>query len=204
MTDDLHDLNNRLKKSAEDFSLTPSPGVWENVEREINRKDRKRRAFIWLWIGIAALIGSGGWLVRSGFNKAETVSEQQIVVDDANSVVQKTGQSNKTDVTDHAKTVYPDSPSGKNAGDPLVVQATVPPLRTNGPTKYSRKPWIGSQPLITGEKRDQAQTEVRTNTDVKNDAFNAPADRMNDVVDLAFTEPLNVVPIDSAQLITSN
>jgi hypothetical protein len=60
MTDDLHDLDERLKKSAEEFSLTPSADVWKNVEAELHGRRRKRgfifaavlvcgTAFAWIW-----------------------------------------------------------------------------------------------------------------------------------------------------------
>lgn len=64
MTDDLHELD-RIKRSADAFSLTPSPAVWENVEREI-RGGKRRRAFIWFLLGGALAGGAAAAWMLSG------------------------------------------------------------------------------------------------------------------------------------------
>lgn len=43
----MDELNELLKKQAQDFVLTPSPSVWLNVEADIVRRERKRR---WLML----------------------------------------------------------------------------------------------------------------------------------------------------------
>ena len=40
------ELNDRLKKSAEDFSLIPSSVIWKNIERDIRRRIFIRRLLI--------------------------------------------------------------------------------------------------------------------------------------------------------------
>lgn len=53
----MDELNDRFKKSAENFSLIPSDGIWKNVETEIRRRERKRRFIIIFLTGAAILIG---------------------------------------------------------------------------------------------------------------------------------------------------
>jgi hypothetical protein len=48
--DKFGDPDERLEKAAEDFSLTPSPRVWENVELALNRRKRKKRFIILFFI----------------------------------------------------------------------------------------------------------------------------------------------------------
>lgn len=64
MTDDLHDLNEKLKRSAEEFSLTPSAGVWKNVEKEIHPRQRTRR-LIFVLAGLLMLSGALTWMLNS-------------------------------------------------------------------------------------------------------------------------------------------
>lgn len=73
MTDDLH--NDPIRKSAEEFSLSPSPRVWENVDRAINGKERKRRLIIFFFCGLLAAGIAGAWMI--------TRSDKDIMADAA-------------------------------------------------------------------------------------------------------------------------
>jgi hypothetical protein len=79
MTDDLH--NDPIKKSAEEFSLVPSPRVWENVDRAINGKERKRRLIVFFFFGVFAAGIAGAWMIRIADNgqvvaQAEAANEE--------------------------------------------------------------------------------------------------------------------------------
>jgi hypothetical protein len=74
MMDDLHNLNEKLKQSAEEFSLAPSQQVWKNVEKEIARR-RRKRGFFFLLTGTLCVCCAAVWL---WFNPADDpVAKQQ-------------------------------------------------------------------------------------------------------------------------------
>jgi hypothetical protein len=48
----MDDLNELLKKQAQDFVLPPSPSVWLKVEADIVRRERRRRWLLFIFLGI--------------------------------------------------------------------------------------------------------------------------------------------------------
>ncbi len=69
--DNMDELNDQFKKSANDFSLTPSPGTWSNVQADIHARKRKRRFIIYFFL-IAGIVSGGLFLLdRSTSRKTE-------------------------------------------------------------------------------------------------------------------------------------
>ncbi len=61
MENNIDELNDQFKKSAEIFSLNPSPGTWQNVERAIRIRERKKR-FIIIFFLLAGILAGGMFL----------------------------------------------------------------------------------------------------------------------------------------------
>lgn len=77
MADNLDELTNRFKSSAENFSLAPSPSTWEKVEREIGGRERKRRFVILFLLGGALLLGGAVWFINSPAGRKNVVVQNQ-------------------------------------------------------------------------------------------------------------------------------
>ena len=70
-------LNDKFKKSAENFSLVPSSGIWINVKSDIKRRERKRRIIIFFFL-IAGIVGSGLFLFSNQPKKPSISTSLQI------------------------------------------------------------------------------------------------------------------------------
>jgi hypothetical protein len=53
----MDELNDQFKKTAENFSLAPSPGTWMSVEADIRKRKRKKRLIIFFFLLAGMLIG---------------------------------------------------------------------------------------------------------------------------------------------------
>lgn len=195
MTDDLRDLNSRLKQSAENFSLTPSPGVWQNVEREISRNKRKQRAFIWLLTGVAVLIASGLWLTRSGNHNEVLVSNNQIEAVETIASVDNEGtnspvQIKGAEVVIPSDVTTPDNTEGQMTAaqkTPLPVTDKIDPL-IHGPTREQME----EQPFIIRQQPDREKIVAEPENDQSNP------------VHLSGAEPIHESEPESLQLTNDN
>ncbi|MDQ3112193.1 MAG: PorT family protein [Bacteroidota bacterium] len=141
MTDKLDELNERFKKSAEDFSLLPSDNVWKNVGRDIRKRERKRRFIIFFFVFTGILIGATGLFLNqstdqntlSGSKKSDSATttknsiEQNKPVDQDN-IVKKNNSSDNNSANNNS--AVQSSFEKNNAG----VQSSSP---QNNPAKQS-------------------------------------------------------------------
>ncbi len=71
----MDELNDQFKKSADDFSLTPSPGTWSNVQADISARKRKRKFIIFFFL-LAGIILGGLFLLNKPSRKAEILPRE--------------------------------------------------------------------------------------------------------------------------------
>lgn len=86
------ELIEQYRLEAEQFTLAPSPAVWENIDREINPRRRRRVLFIILFLlgGFAAL----GFILSGGHGHLSTTAP--IVAASANNTLSTTNTSRPT------------------------------------------------------------------------------------------------------------
>ena len=73
----MDELKDKFKKSAEDFSLIPSSGIWKNIERDIHQRERKRRIIIFFFL-ITGIVGSGILLFNYQLTNTSTQTSPQV------------------------------------------------------------------------------------------------------------------------------
>jgi hypothetical protein len=168
MADNLDELTNRFKSSAEDFSLMPSPATWEKVERELAGRERKRRFIIFFLLGGVLLLGGAVLFMNYSTGKNEAAVSQN---------------NDPTVLTQPSilKDEKPKSPANNNAteqsssrqdnaatiSDPQQHLETVTDIKKESarsviPEKSSDKSISGKSPAVNEEKNVVFSNEVES------------------------------------------
>lgn len=159
------ELIQQYKQEAEQFSLTPAPHVWENVDREINGGKRKKRFFIILFLlGCGLAYG----LLTANLNIWKKTATSHVPATDHNTIA-----------------AQPDAPgkqrSGSNTSQP-EYQKTVSPQQLNKPAQpegvrqaalKNKRPASNSTIPATHLTDRKAQTKLQAGLTLRNKQITA-------------------------------
>ncbi len=80
----MDELNDRFKKSAENFLITPLSGTWEKIEADIIKR-RKRKSVIYISFSLLGIFLVASWFInRNVVNETKIPSHQQVANHAAN------------------------------------------------------------------------------------------------------------------------
>ena len=157
MMDNRDNFTDKFRLSAEDFSLTPSPGVWTNVEANI-RKQKRRRFFIFFLLFGGIAVGGGIAFQFYGHNK-NTIDKQISVKSNVTKPLINTRQNDKPDNT-------PTSEAARVHGSPHMQRIH---LNNNTATKLpqhsTQRNSSQNSPMIAHIQGHDEITEKNTKTD---------------------------------------
>ncbi|HET7897166.1 MAG TPA: hypothetical protein VFL47_05840, partial [Flavisolibacter sp.] len=71
------DFEKKVQAKMEQLNMVPSAPVWEKVALQIRPEKRRRRLFVWLFLGVVLL--GGGWLIATQQTKAPGTTASQNV-----------------------------------------------------------------------------------------------------------------------------
>lgn len=124
----MDELNELLKKQAQELVLPPSPSVWMNVEADIARRERRRRWFFWLFLLVFFLSGVILYTVFAEKNTSHLNALQSSSPKATNVSGHKTAIATETiKTTDNNTKAAPRSIQPQHAVD-ADYQADVPPV----------------------------------------------------------------------------
>lgn len=168
MTDNFDELNDRFKKSAEDFSLIPSTGIWKNVERDIRKRERKRRFIIFFFLFAGLLIGGSVLYFNNSTNRnVQTASQKDNSVSTVPSPTKENNANENNISATKNNSVAPTSPIQNNSVEKIEI--TKPIQQTNVPVKSSptKNVVASATTSITNQNNlasnNPIQTEITTN-----------------------------------------
>ena len=105
-----NDFEKDIAQRMQDFSITPQPEIWQQVEAALPPEKKRRRAAIWWWLlPLAVLLGGGIWLILNeqptGVSKGK--KETQQTTSTTNKTAKETKEQSRGDSNINTVSVLP-------------------------------------------------------------------------------------------------
>ena len=167
-----NDFEKQVKKTMEGFGLKPSEPVWNKIEAQLPRQDRRRRfiAFFFLFAGIIVC----GYFFYNKWTKegkaehsiSQTDNANQPTKQQADNIAQNKTNDSAIAITPQPETIATTPVNTKKENTETVIKANTTAVATN---EKPQQQFISSQKFYKEEKRDNVLPALSDsiNTEIK-------------------------------------
>jgi hypothetical protein len=149
------DFEKQVKQRMDDLQFVPSEPVWQQVEKIINKRKKRRFVFLWLFLLFLGAGGSFIWLEQTGSKKEAGLGGMQQKTTDAGSINSSLTKNNnpiQQSTTANNKSVITDKNTGKTTHTDLL----------SGTTKDGRGQENSSVANLSGKQRTPTNRQLHS------------------------------------------
>ncbi len=191
----------RVQEKMEELKLTPSAPVWEKIELQIKPEKKRRRALLWIPLGLALLIGAGWWTFShhaekpfttptaanaDRADKEKTSEKNPINIEKPVTIEKKKEATTTTTLTpDQKKTIIQTGPEKRNKGQ-RNIESPFLSIKSNNIIEKGEK-----------KKEDAALVQVQKPKNSIGQLLREKVPNAAIIENTATAEKENVLPLDS-------